>query len=100
MGYFFKKIESQDKIIFELKTKNLYIFTAIIFLSLIPAILITGRYFTDNVNLFRIPYIAAILIAYAVLDGKAILKVAFSKNRTRKGSVFSFKGPVRHIILK
>lgn len=100
MGYLYKKTEVRDATVFELRTKNAYIFTVIVFLSLIPAVYIVVYYFKDNVNLFRILYVLLMIIAYAILDGEAILKILFSRNKIRKGSVFSFKNPVKYTIAK
>ena len=100
MGYLLKKNEVQDKTIFELKTKNFYIFAIIVFLSLIPAIYIVTHYFENNVNLFRTFYVLSIIIIYPILDGKAIIKILFSKSKIREGSVFSFKNPVKYTITK
>lgn len=82
MGYLFKKNIIQDKIILELKTKNFYIFATIVFLSLIPAVYIVALYFSDNVNLFRIPYVLFIIIMYAILDGGAIIKNIIYKKQS------------------
>ena len=101
MGYLFKKTEDQDKTILELKTKNFYIFAIIVLLSLIPAVYLATHYFENNVNLLRIPYVLLLILIYAILDGKAIAKILFPKNKIcREGSVFSFKNPVKYTIKK
>lgn len=98
MGFLYKKTKTNKEITIELRTKNFYIFAIIIFLSLIPAIYIATKYFENNMNLFRIAYISSIIILYALLDGKLISKILFSKNKQRTGSVFSIKNPVRYTI--
>lgn len=101
MGYFYKIIKEQDKIIYELKTKNTYIFAVIVFLSIIPIVFIAINYFADNINFFRIIFVSLLIVIYAILDGKAIIKVCFTiNNKTRTGSLFSFKNPVRYTITK
>jgi len=98
MSYLFKTTELEDKTIYELKTKNFYIFVLLVFLSLIPAVFIVANYFRDNVNFFRIPYVLLILAVYAILGGKGFMKVLFTINKAREGSVFSFKNPVEYTI--
>jgi hypothetical protein len=100
MGYLFKETRLEDKTIFELKTKNFYIFAMIVFLSLIPAVYMVALYFMNNVNLFRIPYVLSLIVIYALFDGRAIGKILFSKNKTREGSAFSFKNPVKYTIIE
>jgi len=99
MSYLLKRTELEDRIILEVKTKNFYIFVALVFLSVIPAAFIVSLFFVDNVNFFRIPYVLLILTVYAILGGKDWTKV-FRINKTREGSIFSFKNPVKYIIKK
>lgn len=100
MSYLFKITELEREIIYELKTKNYYFFVIIVFLSVIPAANIVTRYFSDNVNYFRIPYVLLILTIYAILVGKHGIKAVFKINKSREGSLFSFKNPVKYIIKK
>ena len=99
MSYLLKRTELEDRTILEIKTKNFYIFVALVFLSVIPAAYIVSLYFSDNVNYFRIPYVTLILVIYAILGGKGWTKI-FRINKTREGSIFSFKNPVKYIIKK
>lgn len=99
MSYLFKTTELENKIIYELKTKNYYIFVLLVFLSLIPAVYIVELFFKDNVNFFRIPYVLLVLTIYAILVGKDSIKI-FKINKVREGSLFSFKNPVKYIIKK
>lgn len=100
MSYLFKTTKLEDRTIYELKTKNYYLFVALVFLSVIPAGFIVGLYFKDNVNYFRIPYVLLILSVYAMLVGKSGIKAVFRINKAREGSLFSFKNPVKYIIKK
>lgn len=101
MSYLFKTAELEDKTIFEMKIKNYCIFATIVFLSLIPAVYIVELFFSHNVNLFRIPYVSLIIIIHLILGGKALIKILFTiNNKTREGSLFSFKNPVKYIIKK
>ncbi|MCD4761518.1 hypothetical protein K8R32_01005 [bacterium] len=100
MSYLFKTTELEDKVINELKTKNYYLFVIIVFLSVIPAAFIADNYFIGNVNFFRIPYIFLILTIYAILAGKHGIKAVFKINKSREGSLFSFKDPVKYTIKK
>jgi len=100
MSYLFKTTELEDKTIYELKTKNYYLFVVIVFLSVIPAAYIVDLFFRDKVNFFRIPYVTLILIIYAFLAGQDGIKAVFRINKAREGSLFSFKNPVRYTIKK
>ncbi|RLC36061.1 hypothetical protein DRH27_05820 [Candidatus Falkowbacteria bacterium] len=97
MSYLLKRTDLEDRTILELKTKNFYIFVACVFLSVIPAAFIVSHYFPYNVNFFRVPYILLILIVYAILGGRGSQKI-FRINKTRKGSLFSFKNPVKYSV--
>ncbi len=101
MSYLFKTTELEDKIICEVKTKNYYIFAILVFLSTIPAVLIVTLYFRDNVNLFRIFYVLLVAIIGFIFSGRGLIKILFKiNNKTREGSIFSFKNPVRYTIKK
>ena len=100
MSYLFKTTELEDKIIYELKTKKFYILVLLVFLSVIPAAFIASNYFSGNVNLFRIPYVLLVLTVYFILGGKAFIKVIFSINKGREGSLFSYKNPVKYTFKK
>ena len=100
MSYLFKTIESESETTYELKTKNYYLFVGVVFLSVIPAAYIVDNYFSDNVNYFRIPYILLILTIYAILVGKREIKAVLRINKSRAGSLFSFKNPVKYTIKK
>ena len=101
MGYFYKKTELEDKTIYELKTKNAYIFVALVFLSVIPVVYLAVNYFSDHINLFRVILVSILIVIYGILDGKSIIKVGFTiNNKTREGSLFSFKNPVKYTITK
>ena len=97
MSYLFKRTVLKDRTILEVKAKNFFIFVILVFLSVIPAAFIVSLYFEDNVNYFRIPYVTLILIIYAILGGRDWTKV-FRINKTRKGSLFSFKNQVKYSI--
>lgn len=100
MSYLFKTTELEDKTIFEMKTKNFHIFVLFVFLSLIPAVYIVEHFFIGKVNLFRIPYVILILTIYFSLGGRAFMKIIFSINKAREGSVFSYKKPLKYTFKK
>lgn len=101
MGYLYKKTELNGKTSFELRTKNFYFFTAIIFSSLLPAALYLAiRYFENTINLFRVFLVVLMISIYAILDGRAIVAILFARNKTREGSLFSFKKPVKYTIAR
>ncbi|MBR9681218.1 MAG: hypothetical protein GOV00_00250 [Candidatus Altiarchaeota archaeon] len=99
MGYLFNRTETKDKVVFELRMKNWYIFTALAFLSVIPVVFIAVNY-VENITLFRVWIVFTMLCIYALLDGGAIMKIIFSKNKTREGSAFRFSNPRKYIITK
>ena len=99
MGCLFKRTETKDKMVLELITKNFYLFATLVFLSVIPIIYVAINYI-ENINVFRVYLVLAMFVVYAILDGKVIMSIIFSRNKTREGSVFSFKNPVRYIIPK
>lgn len=101
MGYFFRRTETQDKTIIELKTKNWYIFVIVVFILLIPtAIFLATTYFSNNPNLFRFFLVLFMITIFAILDGRTILKLFKINNITREGSIFSPKKPVKYTIIK
>lgn len=100
MSYLFKKTEDQEKIVFEVRTKNYLIFIALVFLSIIPAADIATQYWQYNINLFRVIYVGLILAFYALLGGEGLFKILFHKAKIREGSILSFKNPAKFIIKK
>ncbi len=101
MGYLYKKTELNGKTSFELRTKNSLIFAAVILLTLVPAsAYLATRYFENNINLFRVFLVALMILIYAILDGRAIVAIIFTRNRTREGSLFSFKNPVKYTVTR
>ena len=97
MSYLFKQTKADSKIVFTVRTINYCVFVALVFLSLIPAIVIVENYI-DNVNVFRIFYVLLILIVYALLGGHVIVKLWRAKNVIRTGKVFSLKNPLTFTI--